>query len=147
MRSVAKIFLCLAALIPADGQVISVVAGTGEPGYLGDGAAAVNAWISMPTGLAFDSAGNLYFADSGNRVVRQVNTSGIINTFAGNFMLFFGSNGDGGPATSALLGWAGPGFFGLAADKAGNLYISDTSSGIARVRKVNASGIISTYAG
>src|SRR6202044_762914 len=72
---------------------------------------------------------------------------GIINTFAGNFMLFFGSNGDGGPATSALLGWSGPGFFGLATDKAGNLYISDTSSGIARVRKVNSSGIISTYAG
>jgi uncharacterized protein (TIGR03437 family) len=134
-------------LIPAEAQVISAVAGTGQQGYNGDGAGAVNAWISMPTGIAFDSAGNLYFADNGNRVVRQVNTSGIINTFAGNEMLFSGSNGDGGPATSAFLGWSGAGFFGVAADKSGNLYLSDTSSGIAIVRKVNSSGIISTYAG
>jgi uncharacterized protein (TIGR03437 family) len=147
MPNYARIFLCLAASIPADAQVISSIAGTGEQGYFGDGAAAANAWIAMPTGIALDSAGNLYFADIGNRVVRQVNTQGIINTFAGNEMLFLGSNGDGGPATSALLGWSGPGFFGVAMDKAGNLYISDTSSGIARVRKVNSSGIISTYAG
>jgi uncharacterized protein (TIGR03437 family) len=147
MRSYAKILLCLAASIPADAQVISAVAGTGIPGYNGDGGAAVNAWISMPTGIAFDTAGNLYFADNGNRVVRQVNTSGIINTFAGNFQLFFGNNGDGGPATNAILGFQSSVYYGLAADKSGNLYISDTSNGIARVRKVNSSGIISTYAG
>jgi uncharacterized protein (TIGR03437 family) len=147
MRSYAKVFLCLAALIPAEAQVISAVAGNGQPGYYGDGAAAVNAFISMPTGIVFDSAGNLYFADNGNRVVRQVNTSGIINTFAGNFQLFFGNNGDGGPATNAILGFQSSVFYGLAADKSGNLYISDSSNGIARVRKVNSSGVISTYAG
>ena len=140
------VFLFLAALIPAHAQVISAVAGTGEQGYYGDGAAAVSAWISMPSGIAFDSAGNLYFSDNGNRVVRQVNTSGIINTYAGN-LLVFSSGGDGGPATSAGFGWAAPGFFGLAVDKAGNLYLSDTSGGIARVRKVNAQGTISLFAG
>ncbi|HLG99366.1 MAG TPA: IPT/TIG domain-containing protein [Bryobacteraceae bacterium] len=147
MRSYAKILLCLAASIPADAQVISAVAGTGMQGYRGDGGAAADAWISMTTGIAFDSAGNLYFADNGNRVVRQVNTSGIINTFAGNFQLFFGNNGDGGPATNAILGFQSSVFYGLAADKSGNLYISDSSNGIGRVRKVNSSGIISTYAG
>jgi uncharacterized protein (TIGR03437 family) len=146
MRIYAKILLCL-AVIPAYAQVISVVAGTGQQSYYGDGAAAVNAWLAMPAGITFDSAGNLYFADTGNRVVRKVDKSGIISTFAGNEMLFSGGNGDGGPATSALLGWSSPGFFGVAADKSGNLYISDTSSGIARIRKVNASGIISTFAG
>ena len=147
MKIYVKVLLLLTASIAAHAQVISAVAGSGDQGYNGDGAAAVSAWISMPSGLAFDSAGNMYFSDNGNRVVRRVNTSGIINTYAGNEMLFFGSNGDGGPATSALLGWAGPGFFGLAVDKAGNLYISDTASGIAKVRKVNSSGIISTFAG
>lgn len=145
-----RFFLYLAALIAAgaDAQVISDVAGTGEPGYNGDGSAAVNAWLSMPTGIAFDSAGNLYFADTGNRVVRQVNTSGIISTFAGNEMLFFGSNGDGGPATSAIFGWeGGPPFVGLAVDQAGNVYVSDSSNGIGLVRMVNTKGIISTYAG
>ncbi len=95
-----------------------------------------------------DSSGNLYFADTGNRVVRQINTSGSISTYAGNEMSFFGSNGDGGPATSAIFGWEGSQqFVGLAVDSAGNLYVSDSSSGIYRVRKVNAAGIISTYAG
>lgn len=145
-----RFVLSLAALLAvgANAQVISAVAGTGESGYNGDGSAAVNAWLAMPTGIAFDSSGDLYFADTGNRVVRKVNTSGIISTYAGNEMLFFGSNGDGGPATSAIFGWeGGPPFVGLAVDQAGNLYVSDSSSGTGRVRKVNTSGVISTYAG
>jgi uncharacterized protein (TIGR03437 family) len=146
MRISTEVFLFLTALIPAHAQVISAVAGSGQQGYNGDGAAAVNAWISMPTGLAFDSAGNLYFSDTGNRVVRQVNSSGIINTYAGNQMVFL-AGGDGGPATSAGLGWTGGSFFGLAMDKAGNLYLSDATFGIAKVRKVDASGVITTFAG
>jgi uncharacterized protein (TIGR03437 family) len=146
MRIFPGIVLLLAVSFLADAQVISDVAGTGVQGYNGDGAAALNAWISMPTGIAFDSAGNLYFSDVGNRVVRQVNKSGIINTYAGNEMVF-AAGGDGGPATSAGLGWGGASFYGVAMDKAGNLYISDKASGIAKVRKVDASGIISTFAG
>lgn len=107
----------------------------------------MNAWLALPTGIAFDSAGNLYFADTVNRVVRQVNTGGTISTFAGNEMLFFGNNGDGGLATSAIFGWGSSNFIGLAVDQAGNVYISDTSNGIGRVRKVNPAGIISTVAG
>ncbi len=145
-----RFVLYVAALIGAgaNAQVISDVAGTGQQGYLGDGSAAVNAWLAMPTGIAFDAAGNLYFADVGNRVVRQVNTSGIISTFAGNEMLFFGNNGDGGPATSAIFGWnGGPPYIGVAVDQAGNLYVSDSSNGTGLVRKVDTKGIISTYAG
>lgn len=150
MPKTFTLFLCLAALsaATANAQVITAVAGEGEQSYNGDGGPATAAWLAMPTGIAFDGAGNLYFADTGNRVVRKINTSGIISTYAGNEMLFYGNNGDGGPATNALFGWnGGEQFVGLAVDGAGNLYVSDNSSGIYRVRKVNASGIISTYAG
>lgn len=146
MRNYAEVFLFLTALIPARAQVISAVAGTGVQSYKGDGGAALSAWISMPTGIALDSAGNLYFSDNANRVVRQVNSSGIINAYAGNEMVFL-PGGDGGPATNAGLGWGGGSFFGLAIDKAGNLYISDAAFGVAKVRKVDASGVITTFAG
>src|SRR5215472_9398506 len=146
MRNYAEVFLFLTALISARAQVISAVAGTGVQSYKGDGGAALSAWISMPTGIAFDSAGNLYFSDNANRVVRQVNSSGIINAYAGNEMVFL-PGGDGGPAANAGLGWGGGSFFGLAIDKAGNLYISDAAFGVAKVRKVDASGVITTFAG
>ena len=146
----SRLFIFLAALpaMTVNAQVISAVAGSGQEGYNGDGSLATSAWIAKPTGIAFDSSGNLYFTDTGNRVVRKVSTTGIISTFAGNAMLFSGSNGDGGPATSALFSWpAGQSYLGVAIDGAGNLYISDVNSGSGRVRKVDPSGTISTYAG
>src|ERR1019366_6912050 len=123
------------------GQVITTVAGsTYQGGYAGDGGPATSASLSNPAGLVVDSAGNLYFADKGNYVVREVNTAGIINTVAGGAALP-NSTGDGGPATSA--GLYSPA--GVAVDSAGNLYIADPLGG--RVRKVDTSGNISTVAG
>jgi sugar lactone lactonase YvrE len=92
--------------------------------------------------LAFDSSGDLLFADTNNMVIRKVNAgTGIISTFAGT-PVTSGSSGDGDPATSAQL--SSPA--GVAVDSAGNVFISDTGNSL--IRKVNAAtGIISTVAG
>src|SRR5207244_2888439 len=62
---------------------ISVAAGSGTSGFSGDGASAFNAYLKNPRGVTVDSAGNLYFADSGNHVIRKVDTSSNISTIAG----------------------------------------------------------------
>jgi uncharacterized protein (TIGR03437 family) len=129
------------------GQVITSIAGTGNQGYMGDGGPAAQAWLFFPEGVAVDNSGNVFFADTGTYRVREVNTSGIINTVAGNGMpglSLLGSIGDGGPATSAGLYPPPSTFAGVAVDAQGNLYIAD--GGNNRVRKVSG-GIITTFAG
>jgi type IX secretion system substrate protein/Big-like domain-containing protein/NHL repeat-containing protein len=115
---------------------ISTIAGTGTPGYSGDGLPATAAQIYTPNGVAVDGAGNIYIAELNN--VRKVNTLGIITTFAGSSGGIGGYGGDGGPATAALLR---P--YDVATDNCGNVYITDNN----RVRKINPSGIITTIAG
>ena len=112
-----------------------------SPCTIGDGGLATSAVLAYPEGLAVDSAGNLYIADSSNYVVRMVSAStGIISTVAGNGQGSY--SGDGGPATSAGL----KSVEALAVDSAGNLYISSQYAG--RIRKVTAStGTITTVAG
>lgn len=124
--------------VTADGSIITV-AGTGNGNYSGDGGSAINAELAQPTGVAVDSNGNLYIADSGNNRIRKVTTAGIISTIAGTGVA--GYSGDGGNAIDAQLD--GP--FGVALDSQGALYISDRINN--RVRKVTADGIISTVAG
>lgn len=119
--------------------VISTVAGNGSQGFSGDGGAAVSASLNFPFGVAVDSAGNLYIADSKNHRLRKVDTNGIISTVAGSGQR--GYSGDGGAATGASL--HDP--LCVAVDSAGNLYISD--NGNYRIRKVNTTGSISTVAG
>lgn len=119
--------------------VISTVAGNGSPGFSGDGGVATNASLNFPQGVTIDSSGNLYIADSVNRRIRKVDTSGVISTVAGD-----GSGGpgvDGGAATSAGLTFP----TSVAIDSIGNLYIADEYN--LRIRKVSASGVISTVAG
>jgi len=120
------------------GGVITTVAGNGTFGYTGDTGPATSAELNYPIGIALDSAGNLYIADSHNSSVRKV-SNGVITTVAGNGMQGF--SGDGGPATSAQLN--NP--TGVAVDAAGNLYIADSDNG--RVRKVSTNGLITTVAG
>ncbi len=173
--------------------IITTYAGSGTGGgFSGDGGAATAAAIYNPTGLAFDTLGNLYIADQGNRRIRKVTPAGTISTFAGggsstsdgvsataarvdcyrlqfdrNGNLFYsdvysnkvrkittsglvytvagngtgGHSGDGGAATSAMLNYPA----GFAIDASGNLYIAEYAGNC--VRKVSASGIISTFAG
>lgn len=99
--------------------IITVVAGTGKPGFAGDGGKAVDAELDDPGKLACDGAGNLYIADKENLRVRMVTPDGRISTVAGNGTR--GSAGDGGPATAAQLNIIS----GLACDRAGNLLIAD----------------------
>jgi sugar lactone lactonase YvrE len=119
--------------------IISTIAGIGTPGYSGDGGPAILAQLNYPWGLALDSAGNLFFAETSNNTVRKIDTSGNISTVAGNGTA--GYSGDGGQATSAQLN--NPRGFTL--DSAGDMYIADTLNH--RVRKVDTSGIINTFAG
>ena len=118
---------------------ISVVAGTGDNGYSGDGGSAFNAALSLPTGLAVDGFA-LYIADAGNHTVRRVDLiTGMILTIAG-----MGSEGislDGGKASQAKL--SSPN--GLVVDNAGNVFVSEMGSH--RIRRVDAGGLISTVAG
>ena len=118
--------------------VITTFAGTGESGFSYGGPAAA-ARLAFPTGVAVDSAGNLYIADSGNHRIRKVDATGTITTIAGTGQRGF--YGDGGPATEAALRWPSD----MARDGAGNLYISD--SGNQRIRKVDSTGTIDTVAG
>ena len=79
---------------------IETVAGTGTQGTTGEGGQATSAELYYPNSIAVDASGNLFLSD--NALIRMVNTSGIINAVAGNETS--GSNGDGGPATSAEIG-------------------------------------------
>ncbi len=124
----------------ANGTVNSVT-GNGSPGFSGDGGSAIGAQLASPHDIAFDAAGNLYIADTGNSRVRII-SHGIIRTFAGSTHGVEGANlGDGGLATSAQLIMP----TGVAVDPSGNVYIADT--GNATVRKVSPNGIITTFAG
>ena len=119
--------------------VVTLFAGSGQPGISGSGQLAVNAQFYCG-GIAIDSSGNLYEADPINSVVWKIDAAtGIIAIVAGDGK--YGFAGDGEAATKAEL--AGP--VSVAVDGSGNLYIADTNNDI--VRKVNAAGIISTFAG
>ena len=118
--------------------IITTVAGTGEPGYSGDGGPAVEARLCSPEGVAVDGAGNLYFADSCNHGIRRVDTSGIITTVAGTGDR--GYSGDGGPAVEARLSYPND----VAVDGAGNLYIAEPRN--YSIRRVDTAGTITTAA-
>ncbi|MCB4791590.1 MAG: carboxypeptidase regulatory-like domain-containing protein [Elusimicrobia bacterium] len=120
---------------------ITTVAGNGDPGYSGDGGSATAAKLYDPRGVAVDAAGNIYFSDNANSVVRKISPSGIISTIAGDGTGVAGYSGDGSSATSAKL--KNP--QGIAVDASGNVYIADFGNNV--IRKVDASGNISTIAG
>src|SRR5262249_5919190 len=115
------------------------IAGTGTPGFSGDGGPAAGAQLNLPYGVAIDRSNNILISDLNNGRVRRVNTSGIISTGAGSASRGFAR--DGGPATSAQM--VSP--YRVAVDEGGNLLIADGSN--QRVRKVTMAGIITTVAG
>jgi uncharacterized protein (TIGR03437 family) len=115
---------------------VTVIAGTGAPGFGGDGAQAAAAQLNAPGGLAFDSQGNLYIADTGNNRIRVIGADGTIHTIAGTGAADF--DGDGGPALSATLNAP----VGLAVDASGNIWIAD--SGNNRLRKLTPDGVVSS---
>ncbi|ARF59226.1 RICIN domain-containing protein [Streptomyces gilvosporeus] len=124
--------------ITTDGT-ISTVAGTGTKGFSGDCGPAVSAQLNFPRGVAVDSAGAVYIADSENHRVRKVAADGKICTVAGTGTKGF--SGDCGPATAAQLDDPR----GVAVDSTGTLYVSEYNN--RRVRKITTDGTISTVAG
>jgi len=117
---------------------VTVIAGNGVRGFSGDGGDARRASLDNPRGIAIDKAGNIFIADGRNYRIRRVTPGGIINTVAGNG--FYGSTGDGGPATAASISpWK------IALDPAGNLYIADYDQ--SRLRKLSPYGVITTIGG
>ena len=128
----------------SNGHIVGF-AGVGRPGYAGDGGPAARAELTEPTGVAVDSAGDVYIADAGNNVIRRVDAkTGAITTVAGDYAAdqandgLGGFSGDGGPATSARL--YDP--EGVAVDSAGDLFIADTFNNA--IREVTPDGTIST---
>ncbi len=120
--------------------IISTYSGNGTPGYTGDGGPATGAMLNNPQGIVLDATGNLYIADTGNNVLRKVDTAGVISTIAGSPIGTAGYSGDGASATLALL--TAP--VGISMDPTGNIYFSD---GTQRIREINTGGVINTIAG
>jgi len=105
--------------------IITTVAGNGTMGYSGDGMAATNAQLRLPSTVCLDGLGNFYFSDCLNNCIRKVATNGIISRVV----------------ISASLNSP----HGITFDAAGNLYIAD--AGNARVRKIDRKGVVTTVAG
>ncbi len=131
----AVLLVSCAGGLQAQTQRFETVAG----GFVGDGLPATSAALVSPRGIAFDAAGNAYIAQEDENRIRKVSSSGVITTIAGNGT--YGFNGDGGPASSAVL--ASP--RGVAIDALGNVYFSDALNN--RVRKIAINGVITTVAG
>jgi uncharacterized protein (TIGR03437 family) len=120
----------------APGGTISTIAGTGTSGFSGDGGAATAAQLNAPSGVAVDSGGNIYIADTLNHRVRLVTTDGNIATIAGTGDATY--NGDDGPAVQVAL--SSP--FGVTLDGQGNVFVAD--SGNNRVRMLSTSQTVVT---
>jgi len=125
--------------------IITTIAGSGSPGFSGDGNQAVEARFNLPSGIHVDGIGNLYIADSFNHRIRKVAPDGTITTIAGDgFSNSFGEgrfNGDNVPALEASLNIP----IDVAVDAAGQIYIADTANH--RIRKIDTQGMITTVAG
>jgi sugar lactone lactonase YvrE len=150
---IADVYNSCVRKVDAVTGIITTVAGTGKPGFSGDGGKATDAQLKPLGAVVVDGAGNLFIADLYNHRVRKVAPDGMITTYAGSGPVDAvtpidgdarngGFSGDNGPAMDARLN--GPG--GLAVDAHGNLFIADYYNN--RVRKVDAAtGMISTVAG
>ena len=121
--------------------IITLIAGTGEPGYSGDGGPATEAVINQPYGLAIDTNGDMYFSQRFDPSVRKIDgRTGIMSTVAGTGE--FGYSGDGGPGPQAMLREPND----LYLDGQGGLLIADIQD--QRIRRVDLeTGIITTFAG
>jgi sugar lactone lactonase YvrE len=124
--------------IASDGT-ISTVAGNGTEGFSGDGGAASAAQLNDPIGIAAAADGSIYIGDAQNHRIRKVSANGTISTFAGTGTAGFA--GDGAAATAAQFNFPGA----LLLDGAGHLLVADYANN--RVRKIDASGVVTTFAG
>jgi NHL repeat len=123
--------------IDANG-IITTIAGTGEPGFSGDGGPAVKAQLHGPTTVSLDGQGNIYISDVENHRIRRIDPRGIITTVAGNGKTGFPE--DGAVATEVAIGGAD-----VYADAEGNIYVTD--EGYPGIFKVDSEGILTILVG
>ena len=109
--------------------IISTIAGNGSAGFTGDGGPATLAKLYYPQGITLDNSGNVYVADLNNNRIREINTSGVINTITGTGVA--GYSGDGGPPSLAEINQS----TGVAVDAAGIIYIADNDNN--RIREIH----------
>lgn len=112
--------------------IITTVAGDGTFGFRGDGGPATRAQLYGPTDVAMDASGSLYITDHSNKRIRKVSTDGTMNTIAGTGTWGSNGNGNGGPATSANLGFP----YGIVVDGNGNFFFTETVNRL--IRRVSA---------
>jgi len=117
--------------------LVSTLAGLAGVSGGNDGSATA-ARFNAPVGMAADSAGNLYVADSRNHAIRKVTPAGLVSTLAGTAGLSGSADGSG---AAALFNYP----WGIAADSSGNVYVADTGNNT--VRKLTPAGLVSTLAG
>lgn len=134
---IADIFNSRVRKVSTNG-IVTTIAGDGGNTTTGDGGPATLASIADVSGIAWDNTGNLLITCFAGARVRQIDTNGIITTVAGNGVN--GYSGDGGAALNAALGHPQD----VAVDAIGNLFIGDY---VGRVRRVDTTGIITTFAG
>ncbi|HEY9900478.1 MAG TPA: hypothetical protein V6D00_14980 [Pantanalinema sp.] len=132
------------------GGTLGTLVGSGGTGFSPNGTSAASALLNQPTGVVMDASGSVLFVERANHSVRMVPKvpgtyfgvamdAGRVYTVAGDGSP--GNSGDGGPATAARLQYP----TGLALDPLGSLYIADTTNN--KIRRVNPSGTITTFAG
>jgi sugar lactone lactonase YvrE len=118
---------------------LTVIAGTGEGGYGGDGGLAINALLNAPHDLAFDAEGNLLIADTFNHRIRRIDRQGSITTIAGSGDAPYTGYGSAAPKDTLNNPQ------GVAVDRAGNILIADTYNRV--VRRLNRDGTMTVVAG
>jgi sugar lactone lactonase YvrE len=123
--------------------IVTTFAGTGSQSYSGDGGAAAQAALNVPSAVAVDGQGDVYVVDAGNQRIRKIAPSGLISTIAGNGIAGFA--GDGGPATQASFQLFGQTGAMLAIDSGGLVYVVDF--GNQRIRRIGLDGKVVTVVG
>ncbi|MES2695687.1 MAG: immunoglobulin domain-containing protein [Verrucomicrobiota bacterium] len=118
---------------------VSTLAGSGSAGYANNTGTLATFSLSNPSGVAVDSSGNLYIADTGNNAIRKITPGGVVTTFAGSATGVAGSANGSGTAAS----FTNP--RGISIDGAGNLYVADTGNNL--IRMITSAGLVSTLAG